>query len=78
MRKLEFKQRHLFSPKNRYSHGSTARTIAAGPDQYYRPHAYIKLKPSQCTYITVSCHAHHLLHVVFTVLNIESYFTIHC
>ena len=31
MRKLESKRRHFFSLKNRYGHGRTGRTFAAGP-----------------------------------------------
>ena len=32
-RKLESKRRHFFSLKNRYGHGRTGRTIAAGPEE---------------------------------------------
>ena len=31
MRKLESQRRHFFSLKNRYGHGRTGRTFAAGP-----------------------------------------------
>ena len=37
MRKLESKRRHFFPLQNRYGHGRTGRTIAAGPEMYTNP-----------------------------------------